>query len=553
MKVYEAVLEQLFGAGVMHFAGMVGSTSAPYASALASQNQARYVGIRHEQVAAAILDATARLSGKPGVLMVHGGSGLLAASLGVASAALDSTPMVVLSATQERKAMEKGWWQTLDVQKPVSDFVKFQTRVERPDQAVAAVRDALRESVSGKPGVAQIDIPIDVSAAELGEGDVPAPVKAMAPMLRPFPDPDAVARVVDLLRGAERPVILIGGGTNYSGAGAAILALAELLQAPVVNSPTSRGVLPETHPLVLGASGIIGYEPIGDAIREADLVLAIGSRLSDLQTSRGELLPIGAPLIQIDIDPAAIGREYTVTVAIVADAKAFTEALNTTLEGKQLNVPDARRNWVTSLDQRYAAWRVDWIASVSDNGQVQPQEIVAALLEQPPETIFTHGAGDHGFYGFMAAVDPPGAHLVSARLGAMGCALGLAMGAKWERPDQPVIACVGDGDLMLQLGDLETMARERLPAVLVVFNNFRLGSQRKRVEAYGPVIGVDHGNPDFAKLAELFECRGFRVDTPGQFAGALKEALASGEPCIIDVIVDPEARPPRIQMSREAR
>jgi len=553
MKVYEAVLEQLFGAGVTHFAGMVGSTSAPYASALASQNQARYVGIRHEQVAAAILDATARLSGKPGVLMVHGGSGLLAASLGVASAALDSTPMVVLSATQERKAMENGWWQTLDVQKPVGDFVKFQTRVERPDQAVAAVRDALRESVSGKPGVAQIDIPIDVSVEDLGEGNVPAPVKAIAPMLRPFPDPDAVAQVVDLLRNAERPVILIGGGANYSDAGAAILALAEMLQAPVVNSPTSRGVLPETHPLVLGASGIIGYEPIGDAIREADMVLAIGSRLSDLQTSRGELLPDGAPLIQIDIDPAAIGREYPVAVAAVADAWAFTEALNQALERTPLDVPDARRNWAASLDQRYAAWRADWIASEPGNGQVQPQEIVAALLEQPPETIFTHGAGDHGFYGFMAAVDPPGTHLVSTRLGAMGCALGLAMGAKWERPDQPVIACVGDGDLMLQLGDLETMARERLPAVLVVFNNFRLGSQRKRVEAYGPVIGVDHGNPDFAKLAELFECRGFRVDTPGQFAGALKEALASGEPCIIDVIVDPEARPPRIQMSREAR
>jgi acetolactate synthase I/II/III large subunit len=553
MKVYEAVLEQLFGAGVTHFAGMVGSTSAPYASALASQNQARYVGIRHEQVAAAILDATARLSGKPGVLMVHGGSGLLAASLGVASAALDSTPMVVLSATQERKAMENGWWQTLDVQKPVGDFVKFQTRVERPDQAVAAVRGALRESVSGKPGVAQIDIPIDVSVEDLGEGNVPAPVKATAPMLRPFPDPDAVAKVVDLLGKAERPVILIGGGANYSGAGAAILALAEMLQAPVVNSPTSRGVLPETHPLVLGASGIIGYEPIGDAIREADLVLAIGSRLSDLQTSRGELLPTGAPLIQIDIDPAAIGREYPATVAAVADAKAFTEALNKALEAAALKVPDARRNWVVSLDQRYVAWRTDWITSEPDNGQVQPQEIVAALLEQPPETIFTHGAGDHGFYGFMAAVDPPGAHLVSTRLGAMGCALGLAMGAKWERPDQPVIACIGDGDLMLQLGDLETMARERLPAVLVVFNNFRLGSQRKRVEAYGPVIGVDHGNPDFAKLAELFECRGFRVDTPGQFAGALKEALASGEPCIIDVIVDPDARPPRIEMSREAR
>ena len=200
MKVYEAVLDQLLGAGVSHFAGMVGSTSAPYASALAAQNQARYVGIRHEQVAAAILDATARLSGQPGCLMVHGGSGLLAASLGIGSAALDCTPMVVLSATQERKAMENGWWQTLDVQKPIADFVKFQTRVERPDQAVAAVRDALRASVSGKPGVAQIDIPIDVSIDELGTDDVPAPVRMATPHIRSFPDPGLVEKAADLWR-----------------------------------------------------------------------------------------------------------------------------------------------------------------------------------------------------------------------------------------------------------------------------------------------------------------------------------------------------------------
>ena len=553
MKVYEAVLDQLLGAGLTHFAGMVGSTSAPYASALAAQNQARYVGIRHEQVAAAILDATARLTGQPGCLMVHGGSGLLAASLGIGSAALDCTPMVVLSATQERKAMENGWWQTLDVQKPVADFVKFQTRVERPDQAVAAVRDALRESVSGKPGVAQIDIPIDVSTEELGTDNVPKPVRVATPHIRSFPDPTLVEEAAKLLRKAERPVLLIGGGANYSGAGTALIQLAERMGAPVVNSPTSRGVLPESNPLVLGCAGIIGYEPVGDAIREADLVLAIGSRLSDIQTSRGELLPADAPIIQVDIEAVALGKEYPPMVGIVSDAKAFADALNETLEADPPPIPDARRHWTASLADRYTVWRNAWLASSPGNGQVQPQEIVAALCRQPPETIYTHGAGDHGFYGFMAPVDPPGAHLVSTRLGAMGCALGLAMGAKWARPDQPVITCIGDGDLMLQLGDLETMARERLNAVLIVFNNFRLGSQRKRVEAYGPVIGVDHGNPDFAKLAELFDCRGFRVDKPGQFADALKDALASGEPSIIDVIIDPEARPPRITISREAR
>ncbi len=553
MKVYEAVLDQLTGGGVRYFAGMVGSTSAPYAGSLATRNDARYIGIRHEQVAAAMIDATARLSGRPGCVMTHGASGLLAASLGIASSALDSVPMIALSTTQEKQAMEKGWWQTLGVLQPLAEAAKWQTRVERPDQAVDAVRRALRESVTGRPGVAQIDMPIDVSTENLGDVALPEIFPHSAPLHRPWPDPSAVEKCVDLIRETARPVLLVGGGAAFSGAGDALLQLAERLHAPVVNSPTSRSAVPETHELVLGPSGIVGYEPIGAAIEEADLVLAIGSRLSDIQTSRGALLPADAPIVQVDIDGTAIGRESAPAVGVVADARAFTEALNQALEGAGLSIPEARNDWVGSLIDRIAAWHADWHDATPDNGKVQPQEMVRAMADLPSDTIFTHGAGDHGFYGFMVPVAHPGAHLMSTRLGAMGCALGSALGAKLERPDQTVIACIGDGDLMLQLGDIETMVRERLPVVIVVFNNFRLGSQRKRVEAYGPVIGVDHGNPDFAKLAELFGCRGYRVDHPGGFGEALHAAVASGEPCIIDAIIDPEARPPRTAISREAR
>jgi acetolactate synthase-1/2/3 large subunit len=219
----------------------------------------------------------------------------------------------------------------------------------------------------------------------------------------------------------------------------------------------------------------------------------------------------------------------------------------------RVDVADARRNWAESLAARISDWQQVWFDASPDNGRVQPQEVVKTLMTLPPDTIFTHGAGDHGFYGYMVPVAAPGAHLVSTRLGAMGCALGLALGAKLARPEQTVIGCIGDGDFMLQVGDLETMARENLAAIIVVFNNFRLGSQRKRVEAYGNVIGIDHGNPDFAKLADLFGCRGYRVDTPGTFDAAFEEALATGAPCVIDVIMDPDARPPRIAASREAR
>lgn len=553
MKVYEAVLDQLIGSGVKYFAGMVGSTNAPYVGSLATRNEARYIGVRHEHVAASMLDATARLSGRPGCVMTHGPSGLLAASLGIASAALDSTPMLVLSATQEKEAMEKGWWQTMGVLTPLQDAVKWQTRVERPDQAVEAIRRALRESVTGRPGVTQVDLPIDVSTDTLNDSTQPAPSPHTTPRHRPWPSPDAVAKCVKLISKADRPVLLIGGGANYSDAGNAIMQLAERLHMPVINTPTSRSAVPETHLLVLGPSGIIGYEPIGEAIREADLILAIGSRLSDIQTSRGELLPKDAPIIQVDIDSAVLGRDYDLEVGIVADAHAFAEALHTALDSETITIPEARKSWVESLNERIDAWRGKWIEATPDNGLVQPQELVSALWELPPDTIYTHGAGDHGFYGFMVPVASPGTHLMSTKLGAMGCALGYAMGAKLERPNQPVVACIGDGDLMLQLGDIETMVREQLGVVVVVFNNFRLGSQRKRVEAYGPVIGVDHGNPDFAKLAELFGCNGYRVDQPGQFQTALRDALATGEPCIIDVIIDPEARPPRTAISREAR
>ncbi len=553
MKVYEAVLEQMTRSGVRFFAGMVGSTSAPYIADLAQRSDVRYVAVRHEQVAAALLDAAARLTGQPGCVIAHGGSGLLAASLGIASAALDATPMMVLSATQERVAMERGWWQTMDVLQPVGDLVKWQTRVERPDQAVRAVRQGLREAVSGRPGVVQIDLPIDVSIEEL-EGEEPSDaVRHRAPLIRPWPDPGAIDGVVERLKSAARPALLIGGGANYANAGEAILRLAERLHAPIVNTATSRAVVPETHPLVLGPSGILGYEPIGQAIREADLILAVGSRLSDLQLSRTDLLPAGASIIQVDVDAAVIGRDHVVSLGVVADARAFAECLDRALDTAALPVSASRHEWVDNLTAGIEAWRGAWFEGMPDNGKVQPQEVVQGLWELPTGTIFAHGAGDHGFYGFMVPVASPGTHLMSSRLGAMGCALGFSLGAKLARPEQPVVACVGDGDLMLQLGDLETMARERLSVVLVVFNNFRLGSQRKRVEAYGPVIGVDHGNPDFAKLADLFGCRGYRVDQPGQFQAALSDALSTGEPCIIDVIIDPDARPPRAQISREAR
>lgn len=554
MKVYEAVLDYLQSVGVRHFAGMVGSTSAPYVVGVAARDNARYVPVRHEQVAAAIIDAVGRLDGKPGCLLVHGASGALAASLGIAAAARDSTPMLVLSTTQERIAMERGYWQTQDALRPMSAFAKFQKRVERTDEAISSVRTALRAAVTGRPGVAQVDIPIDVSTDEFDGELLTERAELDSLKYRVQPDPTAVSQVVSILAKADRLAILVGGGAAYSGASELITALAEKLNAPVVNTPTSRGVIAEHHELCFGASGILGYEPANRVISEADTILAIGSRLSDLQTARGTLLSADVTIIQVDIDPMSLAKERPIELEIVSDARTFVDQLLKEPAFAELTVPPARGEWIAALTQNRLDWSDGWLNAANTSGLVQPTEVINEMIRQlPRDAIMTHGAGDHGFYGYVVPLSRPGTHLVSAALGALGCALGYAIGAKLARPEQTVIACVGDGEFMLQLGDLETMVRENLPAVVVVFNNFALGSQRKRLELYGEPFGVTHGNPDFAKLAELFGADGYRVDRPGQFADAFAAALASGRPTVIDVIVDPKAHPPRIAISREAR
>jgi acetolactate synthase-1/2/3 large subunit len=554
MKVYKAVIEYLQSVGVRHFAGMVGSTNGPYVVDIAARDGVRFVPVRHEQVAAAIVDATARLEGQPGCLLVHGASGILAASLGVASAARDSVPMLVLSATQERIAMERGYWQTQDVLRPLSAFAKWQKRVERPDEAVGAVRLALKAAVSGKPGVAQVDLPIDVSVAEYDGDSFQEPAERDSSKYRIWPDPDAVTEAARILERSQRPVILVGGGAAFSGAGELITKLAEQMHAPVVNTATSRGLIAEDHELSFGPSGILGYQPADRVVAEADTILAIGSRLSDLQTARGTLLSSKTTIIQVDIEPMSLAKEHPIALEIVSDARTFTDQLLRNPVFAKLKPVAARREWVSSLTKNRVEWFGAWLDAADTSGRVQPPEVINAMRKQlPPDAIMTHGAGNHGFYGYAIPLRPPGTHLVSAALGALGCALGYAIGAKLARPDQTVVACVGDGEFMLQLGDLETMVRENLPAIVVVFNNFSLGSQRKRLEVHGKPFGVDHGNPDFARLAELFGARGYRVDKPGQFAAAFADALGSGRPAVIDVIVDPAACPPRMAISQEAR
>src|SRR5437763_1877144 len=291
MEACEATVRVLVEGGVRYFAGMAGSTVSPFIAAAARAPGARYVPVRHEHVAASLLDATARLTGRPGCVLVHSAAGTLAASLGGAAA-------------------------------------------------------------------------------------------------------------VGRLRAARRATIVVGGGAAYSGAGGELQRLAERLCAPIVNSATTRGIVSEDHPLSLGPSGIVGDPASGDAIRTADLLLAIGSRLSDIQTARGALLPAAVPVIQVNLDPSEIGRVYPVTLGIAADARTFLEDLIRRLDEGELDVPAERREWARGLRRGADDWYAAWLAQAPDNGRLQAQEVVRSLAELlPDEAVLSYGAGDHTFYG----------------------------------------------------------------------------------------------------------------------------------------------------------
>jgi acetolactate synthase-1/2/3 large subunit len=544
MQAAEVAIRTLTDGGVTYFAGMVGSTNTPLVAAVGRTPGARYIPVRHEQVAASIVDATARLTRRPGCILLHSGSGTLAASLGIAAAARESTPMIVLTGTQERQAALRGYSQTTDVLTPLQALTKWQYRVERPADVSEIMRRALIEATTGRPGVVQIDLPIDISNADC---DAPPRNTTVyeAPLFRARPLAADIARTAELLQDAKRPVLVVGGGAVYSGVGDGLRRLAERLGAPIVNSATCRGVVSEDHPLSLGPSGMVGRPPSGRAIADADLVITIGSRLSDIQTGRGAFLPAGAPIVQVNIDPTELGRLFSVALGIAADARAFVDDLNAALDSGAASVPADRATWTAGLRRDVDTWRERLLAGARRNGKVQPEEVVHGLIQAlPDDAVLSYGAGDHTFYGTTVPARAEQKHLVSSAFGTMGSGLAYAIGAKLACPDRPSVALLGDGELMIQLGDLETLVREKLPVVVVVLNNFRLGSQWLRMAGAGDPKAVEHGNPSFARLGELFGCDSHCVDKPGQFLEAFRRGLASGRPTLIEVLTDPDTHPP---------
>ena len=513
-----------------------------------------YVSFRHEQQAAHAADAYFRVTHKLAVLNVHLSPGLTNALTGVASAAADSTPMVVFTGNTPsyHHAREPHQGIRLHADASQGDIYRpICKRVWRVDDAkflVDVMPRALNLAQAGRPGAVLLDNPMDVFSQH-----IEAPAQQMqerrAGFRRPGAEPDGIAAAAALLRGAARPAIFVGNGVLLSEACDEVRALAERLGAPVATTLMAKGALPEDHPLACGMSGIWGTRPANGSMREADVVVAVGTAFGEADCSswRPEHTFAIPPtrLIQIDIDPVEIGKIYPVTVGLVADARTALRQLLEALGPAPVEA-SALVARTTALAARRSAWTREIADAREDAGQpIHPARLLAEVAKAAPrDAIYVTDVGwNKNGAGQQLPTFGPGRFLTSGGLATMGFAPGAAIGAKIGAPDKTVICLVGDGGFLSVVGSLTTAVELGIPVVWVLFNNFCFSTIRTVgttyfKNAYGTEFTMPDGapyNPDFPLLAKAFGLAGARVDDPDDLPAALATAFAANAPYLLEV------------------
>jgi acetolactate synthase I/II/III large subunit len=506
----------------------------------------QFVMARHEQAAAHMADAYARVTGKPGVCVGTVGPGAADLVPGVYAAWADSIPMLVITPQNQswKSYPERGSMQSLDQVGLFAPITKWSARVTNRRRIPELVQRAFRMAVSGRPRPVHLDVHVDV-LMDTGDGTelafTPAPPARYRAVQGPAAQTELVEEAARMLVAAERPLIHPGGGVLRSGAWDEVRELAEYLSAPVTTSMGACGAIPEDHPLCLIAAG---YGALG-AQAMADVVLLVGGRMGDVDFW-GQPPFWGEPgeqrLIQVDVEPENIGLNRPVDLAMLGDARAVLRAL---LEAvKRLSPPVPERPDMAEYRATQQAWLAGFEKlAASDKKPIHPLRLVRDVRAFFPRNAISvlDGGNTTVWAHYLNRVYEPRSFLWAADSGHLGTALPYAISAKLAQPGRPVYAICGDGAFALNLQELETAARLRTPVVIVVADDRQWGMIKAvQMAAYDArYVGVDFDEVRYDQVARACGCHGERVEDPGQIIPALERAVASGKPAVLDVLVDP--------------
>ena len=510
----------------------------------------RRVITHSEKAAAYMADGYARVSHRPGVCMAQSvGAANLAA--GLQDAYLGRSPVIALTGKKPPLFQYRNAYQEIEHGPLFAPVTKYNVDVVTPAQLPYLLRQAFREATSNTPRPVHLDLlGHNGRALEAAEEVLPVVIEepfTRYPAFRPEPEDTSIQQAAAAIAAAKRPVIVAGGGVRISSAAAEMVALAEKLSIPVATSVNGKGTILDNHPLSIGVVGSYSVRCANQVVSEADLVIYIGSNTGDQVSHSWQVPPVGTPVVQLDIDPAEIGRSYAGAIGVVGDAKLAVAKLITAFDTKRSNKP-----WLQRIQSLVSAWRAE-IEPLrqADTVPIRPERLCKEVSEILPENAVL--VADTGYSAIWTAtmvyLNHPGQTYLRAA-GSLGWAFPAALGAKCAVPDRPVICFSGDGGFWYHLSELETARRHHINTVTIINNN---GGLAQGIPDIHHVYGDRSGQPEelyrfepvsFARIAQEMGCLGLRVEHPAEIRGAIRQALAAERPAVVEVMTGLEYRAP---------
>jgi acetolactate synthase-1/2/3 large subunit len=520
--------------GVDLMFGYPGGAIMPFYHALPEFPELRHVLVRHEQAAAHAADGYARASGRPGVCVATSGPGATNLVTGLATAQMDSSPLVAITGQVPRAMIGRDAFQETDIIGITLPITKHSVAINDVSELAPKVREAFAVATEGRPGPVLIDIPKDVQNQKIEWSErADLAVSSNSKHRAALTGVAALQEAARLIGEAERPLLMVGHGVILAGAYEAVLALAEKTDIPVITTLLGISAFPESHRLHLGMPGMHGEVHVNRAIQHADLIIGIGLRFDDRVTGNTAGFAPRARIIHIELDPSEIGKNVPVALGLVGDARDLTSRLSALVAPRRC---DAWREEIRGFTRaHYETYR----------GELSPEGILSGIREMSgPDCTVVSDVGQHQMWvAKLYPYNTRNSHITSGGLGTMGFAVPAAIGVHFARPDRPVWAISGDGGFQMNMQEIATMVQEKIPVKMAIFNNGYLGMVRQWQQFF-------HGrrysatpiwSPDYVRLAEAYGIAGYRVEHARQIEEAVARALRDPGPALVEFVIDQEA------------
>ncbi len=543
-----AAVEALKAEGVGHVFGLIGSATMELFDGLYLADEVDFIGVRDERTGTHMADGYARVTGKAGVVLAgQNGPGSTNLVTGLAQAKAAYSPVVAIAGSLASGHVYRDAFQEVDQESVFRPITKKTWTVPSTDRVPEMFREAFRTALAPRTGPVQINLPRDVLSGT-ASFDPPQSPDGYRPLTKPAAPADAIAQAVQMLRAAKRPVIVAGGGVKNTGGHEAALALAVALNAPIATSPGHGDAIPFGHPLNAGQMGPRGNVVASRLVKEADVIVALGTRLGFNSTFYTyDNINRDAAIIQIEIEPTAIGRFFPVELGIWADAPTFASQLVDALavDAAKAEVEAAVAEWTSSYQAERTAYLADRDAQASDSFPIVPSGMFKALRNVlPKEAAITLDAGTL----CLQATDAlnywtPQSLFTPLDFGLVGFGFAAALGIKVAQPDRPVVSLMGDGGFGMTLSELSTAVSYGINTTTIVMNNQCWGAEKAYQRDFFDerYIGADIASPPFDKVAELYGAAGFRAERVEEIGEAVEAALDTDKPAVVDIAVDPNA------------